>query len=75
LASASAVKRAAFAAFGVAAVAGLVLAATTSWWLLVVIVCARTLVGSTLTIRLSGGVPVRCCPSPVCWLLSFACLH
>jgi 1,4-dihydroxy-2-naphthoate octaprenyltransferase len=36
LASASAVKRAAFAAFGVAAVAGLVLAAATSWWLLVV---------------------------------------
>ena len=36
LASASAVKRAAFAAFGVAAVAGLVLAATTSWWLLAV---------------------------------------
>ena len=31
-----AVKRAAFAAFGVAAVAGLVLAATTSWWLLAV---------------------------------------
>jgi 1,4-dihydroxy-2-naphthoate octaprenyltransferase len=36
LASASAAKRAAFAAFGVAAVAGLVLAAATSWWLLVV---------------------------------------
>jgi 1,4-dihydroxy-2-naphthoate octaprenyltransferase len=36
LASARAVKRAAFAAFGVAAVAGLVLAATTSWWLLLV---------------------------------------
>ena len=36
LASASAVKRAAFAAFGVAAVAGLVLAAVTSWWLLAV---------------------------------------
>jgi 1,4-dihydroxy-2-naphthoate polyprenyltransferase len=32
----AAVKRAAFAAFGVAAVAGLALAATTSWWLLVV---------------------------------------
>ena len=32
----AAVKRAAFLAFGVAAVAGLVLAATTSWWLLVV---------------------------------------
>jgi 1,4-dihydroxy-2-naphthoate octaprenyltransferase len=31
-----AVKAAAFAAFGVAAIAGLVLAATTSWWLLVV---------------------------------------
>jgi 1,4-dihydroxy-2-naphthoate polyprenyltransferase len=31
-----AVKRAAFAAFGVAAVAGLVLAATTAWWLVVV---------------------------------------
>ena len=30
------VKRAAFAAFGVAAVAGLVLAATTAWWLVVV---------------------------------------
>lgn len=36
LASASAVKRAAFAAFGVAAAAGLVLAATTSWWLIAV---------------------------------------
>lgn len=36
LASASAVKRAAFAAFGVAAVCGLVLAVTTSWWLLAV---------------------------------------
>jgi 1,4-dihydroxy-2-naphthoate octaprenyltransferase len=36
LATASAVKRAALAAFGVAGVAGLVLAATTSWWLLVV---------------------------------------
>ncbi len=36
LAAPAAVKRAAFAAFGVAAVAGLVLAATTSWWLLVV---------------------------------------
>ena len=36
LASASAVKTAAFAAFGVAAVAGLVLAAATSWWLLAV---------------------------------------
>ncbi|MEI6400903.1 MAG: 1,4-dihydroxy-2-naphthoate polyprenyltransferase [Actinomycetota bacterium] len=36
LASAAAVKRAAFAAFGAAAVAGLVLAAATSWWLLVV---------------------------------------
>jgi 1,4-dihydroxy-2-naphthoate octaprenyltransferase len=36
LASASAVKRAAFAAFGAAAVAGLVLAAVTSWWLLAV---------------------------------------
>ena len=36
LASAKAVKAAAFAAFGVAAVAGLVLAATTSWWLLAV---------------------------------------
>ena len=35
-----AVKRAAFAAFGVAAVAGLVLAATTSWWLLAVGVAA-----------------------------------
>jgi 1,4-dihydroxy-2-naphthoate octaprenyltransferase len=32
----AAVKRAAWLAFGVAAVAGLVLAATTSWWLLVV---------------------------------------
>ena len=32
----AAVKRAAFAAFGVAAVVGLVLAATTSWWLLLV---------------------------------------
>jgi 1,4-dihydroxy-2-naphthoate octaprenyltransferase len=36
LASAREVKAAAFAAFGVAAVAGLVLAAATSWWLLVV---------------------------------------
>ena len=36
LASPGAVKRAAFAAFGVAAVAGLVLAAATSWWLLAV---------------------------------------
>ncbi len=35
-----AVKRAAFLAFGVAAVAGLALAATTSWWLLVVGVAA-----------------------------------
>ncbi|WP_408897932.1 1,4-dihydroxy-2-naphthoate polyprenyltransferase [Nocardioides sp. R1-1] len=36
LASPGAVKRAAFAAFGVAGVAGLVLAATTSWWLVLV---------------------------------------
>jgi 1,4-dihydroxy-2-naphthoate octaprenyltransferase len=36
LASAGQVKAAAFAAFGVAAVAGLALAAVTSWWLLVV---------------------------------------
>ncbi|MEY4174892.1 MAG: 1,4-dihydroxy-2-naphthoate octaprenyltransferase, partial [Actinomycetota bacterium] len=36
LASAGAVKRAALLAFGVAAVAGLVLAAVTSWWLLAV---------------------------------------
>jgi 1,4-dihydroxy-2-naphthoate octaprenyltransferase len=36
LASAKAVKLAAFAAFGVAAVAGLVLAAVTTWWLLAV---------------------------------------
>jgi 1,4-dihydroxy-2-naphthoate octaprenyltransferase len=36
LAGAGAVKRAAFAAFGIAAVAGLLLAATTSWWLLAV---------------------------------------
>jgi 1,4-dihydroxy-2-naphthoate octaprenyltransferase len=36
LASAKTVKRAAFAAFGVAAVAGLVLASITSWWLLAV---------------------------------------
>ncbi|MFC6154019.1 1,4-dihydroxy-2-naphthoate polyprenyltransferase [Nocardioides yefusunii] len=36
----SAVKRAAFAAFGVAGVAGLVLAATTAWWLVAVgVVC------------------------------------
>ncbi|HEY2880149.1 1,4-dihydroxy-2-naphthoate polyprenyltransferase [Nocardioides sp.] len=35
-ASPGAVKRAAFLAFGVAAVAGLVLAATTAWWLVVV---------------------------------------
>lgn len=36
LASPTAVKRAALASFGVAAVAGLVLAATTTWWLLAV---------------------------------------
>jgi 1,4-dihydroxy-2-naphthoate octaprenyltransferase len=36
LAAASSVKRAAFAAFGVAAVCGLVLAAVTTWWLLAV---------------------------------------
>ena len=36
LATAGAVKRAAFVAFGVAAAAGLVLAVTTTWWLLVV---------------------------------------
>ena len=36
LASPAAVKRAALTAFGVAAVAGLVLAATTTWWLLLV---------------------------------------
>lgn len=36
LASARAVKLAAFAAFGVAALCGLLLAATTTWWLLVV---------------------------------------
>ncbi|CAB4899764.1 unannotated protein [freshwater metagenome] len=36
LAPAKAVKRAAFIAFGVAAIAGLVLAIATSWWLLVV---------------------------------------
>ena len=36
LAPAGAVKRAAFAAFGVAAAVGLVLAVTTSWWLIVV---------------------------------------
>jgi 1,4-dihydroxy-2-naphthoate octaprenyltransferase len=35
-ASATAVRRAAFVAFGVAGVAGLVLAATTAWWLVVV---------------------------------------
>lgn len=35
-AAAAAVKRAAFLAFGVAAVAGLVLAATTAWWLVAV---------------------------------------
>ncbi|MCU1503387.1 MAG: menA [Ilumatobacteraceae bacterium] len=40
LASPRAVKLAAFGAFGVAAVAGLVLAAATSWWLLVVGVAA-----------------------------------
>lgn len=40
IASPGAVKRAAFLAFGVAGVAGLVLAATTAWWLLVVgVVC------------------------------------
>ena len=36
LASASSVKKAALAAFGVAAIAGLAVAAVTSWWLLVV---------------------------------------
>ncbi|MGH3507390.1 MAG: 1,4-dihydroxy-2-naphthoate polyprenyltransferase, partial [Nocardioidaceae bacterium] len=36
LASAASVKTAAFAAFGVAAIAGLVLAVTTSWWLVAV---------------------------------------
>ena len=36
LATPASVKRAAFAAFGVAAVAGLVLAVATSWWLIVV---------------------------------------
>ncbi len=36
LATPAAVKRAAFAAFGVAAAAGLVLAATTAWWLVAV---------------------------------------
>jgi 1,4-dihydroxy-2-naphthoate polyprenyltransferase len=40
LASPRAVKRAAFAAFGVAAAAGLLLAALTSWWLLAVGVAA-----------------------------------
>jgi 1,4-dihydroxy-2-naphthoate octaprenyltransferase len=40
LASASAVKRAAFLAFGVAAVAGLVLAIATTWWLIAVGVAA-----------------------------------
>ncbi len=49
LASASAVKRAAFAAFGVAAVAGLALAVVTTWWLIVVgltaIVAAWTYTG------------------------------
>jgi 1,4-dihydroxy-2-naphthoate polyprenyltransferase len=36
VATAAAVKRAAFLAFGVAAIAGLVLAATTAWWLVAV---------------------------------------
>lgn len=40
LASASAVKRAAFLSFGVAAVAGLALAAVTTWWLIAVGVVA-----------------------------------
>ncbi len=40
LASAAAVKRAAFCAFGVAAVAGLALAAVTTWWLIAVGVVA-----------------------------------
>ena len=40
LAEPAAVKRAAFASFGVAALAGLVLAATTAWWLVLVgVVC------------------------------------
>ena len=49
VASASAVKRAAFVAFGVAGVSGLVLASVTTWWLLVVgaaaIVAAWTYTG------------------------------
>ncbi|MGZ4497317.1 MAG: 1,4-dihydroxy-2-naphthoate polyprenyltransferase [Nocardioides sp.] len=42
VATAAAVKRAAFLAFGVAGVAGLVLAATTAWWLVAVgLVCVQ----------------------------------
>jgi 1,4-dihydroxy-2-naphthoate polyprenyltransferase len=51
VASASTVKAAAFASFGVAAVAGLVLAATSAWWLLAVgaaaIVAAWTYTGGS----------------------------
>ena len=47
LASPPAVKRAAFAAFGVAALAGLALAAATSWWLLAVGAAASPRPGST----------------------------
>ncbi len=52
----AAVKTAAFAAFGVAMVAGLVLAATTSWWLVLVgavaIVAAWFYTGGSLAVRL-----------------------
>ncbi|NHC23923.1 1,4-dihydroxy-2-naphthoate polyprenyltransferase [Nocardioides sp. IC4_145] len=54
-ASPSAVKRAAFLAFGVAGVAGIVLAATTAWWLVAVgLVCVLAAWGYTGTSRPYG---------------------
>ncbi|WP_435742895.1 1,4-dihydroxy-2-naphthoate polyprenyltransferase [Nocardioides sp. SYSU DS0663] len=54
-ASPAAVKRAAFLAFGVAGVAGLVLAATTAWWLVAVgLVCVAAAWGYTGTSRPYG---------------------
>lgn len=54
-ASPSAVKRAAFLAFGVAGVAGIVLAATTAWWLVAVgLVCVVAAWGYTGTSRPYG---------------------
>jgi 1,4-dihydroxy-2-naphthoate octaprenyltransferase len=54
-ASPAAVKRAAFLAFGVAGVAGIVLAATTAWWLVAVgLVCVLAAWGYTGTSRPYG---------------------